>query len=121
MKYGKLYNRDGDCVFFDELLNNPFRVLINGHQSSSSLHYVWSDFNKEWTTTPPLKDKDLVLCWDNPEKASKYIRFYDAEYNCAFTTTCKRNGHPFNNYKKLDPIPDFLKEWYDEAIKKLED
>jgi hypothetical protein len=71
-------------------------------------------------STPPLKDKDLVLCCDAPEKAGKHIRFYDAKHECTFTSGFERDGYSFNYYQKLDPVPDFLKEWHDKAIKELE-
>ena len=71
----------------------------------------------EWFTTEPLKDKDPVEAWDNKQKCTRRIGFYDAKNNCLFGFEGDRKGAVYANYQKLDNVP----EWMIEAKESLED
>jgi len=119
MEYSKLYDKNNNYVTFDFSFENPFRF-----NKEESMHTVWEEYNKEWYTEQPLQDKDLVMCWDDSCEVMIDIRFYDAKNQVAFGVNGSRDDlNTYDNYKKLNPLelPKSLKEWYDKAVKLLED
>ena len=76
LKHGKLFK--GDMIVEcsqSSSVTSPFIIIKNG--IVSSMGKSWDTFNQEWSTTPPLKDKDLVWCWDDP-CCAKIVTFFDS-------------------------------------------
>ena len=71
----------------------------------------------DWFTEPPLQDKAPIMAWNDKMKAWRVYGFYDARNKCTFNPNGSRDGIAFENYEKLDTIP----EWMVEAQKLLED
>ena len=82
-------NLNGECMLF------PSKVQRD-----------WSKF------TPPLKDKQLVWCWEDDGEFGRYLRFYDAKNKRTFCASDgDRTGYSYANYEPyMGEYPDWAKE-----------
>lgn len=81
--------------------------------------HTWSQMcDATWSPTEPLKDKDLVWCWDDDHTHTKALRFWDARNGSSFKSNGERDGGRWGNYEKFTGE---WPEWAKEAVKTLED
>ena len=106
---GVLYSEKGHEFFIDKTARLDGLLF--------SIGAVCSVLELEWFTTEPLKDKDPVEAWNNGHLFTRSFGFYDAENKSLFNPDGRRNGRNFDNYRKLDNVP----EWMVEAQKSLKD
>ena len=66
----------------------------------------------------PLKDKELVECWDEDDTHRHMFKFYDKVNSCTFRFNGTRDASDYDNYKKVEGE---WPEWAVEAVKTLED
>ena len=105
---GVLYDSEGsDFEFPKYVIEEKIYLIHKGNHVTSF----------EWSTTPPIQDKDLVECWSDKSICVRMLCFYNKKDNRTFDPLGKRYGLVFENYRKVENEP----EWAKEARKKLED
>jgi len=63
------------------------------------------------------KDKEPVWCWNNEDKARRFLRFWNTKYGCTYRYNGARHGASYHHYARVEHI----EEWMIEVQKKLED
>ena len=65
------------------------------------------------------QDMELVWCWNRGDKFLRFLKFYDAENNCTFSSeNGERNSSCWDYYAPFDGE---YPEWAKEALRELKD